>query len=434
MDAEIRSRTAFTDLVREDQVHRSVYTDPAIFDLEMKRIFSRAWIYLAHESELKSVGDYVVRHIGVQAVILTRDESGVIRGIFNRCTHRGATLCAFDRGSAPGGHRCPYHGWLFSADGALLTVPQRSNYEGVLRYADHSVQQIARLDQYRGFVFGSLSADGPGLKEFLGHMATTIDDLVDRSPTGEVICAPFVLRHHYRANWKMTFENLNDTIHPAFAHSASVVSANAVKDSLESAQSLAPTLGMMMANGKPISYFQNLDMITTLGGHSYIGGHMGANYSSATQTAYRDALAAYHGPEKAEQVLAMDRHLMLLYPSSTWHARYQTVRIVRPVRHDLTEVIGFTFSFPGAPEETRLNAIEYCNGANSAASPVISDDLEMYERCLYGNAYGQQEWIPMNRGLREIRERSETLSRAPATSEIYIRNQFAAWVDMMERP
>jgi len=189
----------------------------------------------------------------------------------------------------------------------------------------------------------------------------------------------------------------------------------------------------MMANGKPISFFQQLDMVTAPHGHSYIGGHMGANYTPDTQNAYHAALVALHGEEKAARVLGLDRHLMLLYPSSTWHARYQTVRIVRPIRPDLTEVIGYTFSFPGAPEETRINAIEYCTGANSGGSPVISDDLELYERMTYGNRWGDQQWIPMSRGLREDRERTNAFVRQPSTSEGYIRNQFRAWTAYMER-
>jgi hypothetical protein len=194
---------------------------------------------------------------------------------------------------------------------------------------------------------------------------------------------------------------------------------------------LAPTVGMMLANGKPIQFFQDLDMTVSPPGHSYIGGHMGASYSPDTADRYIRDLIAFHGPEKAAQVLGTDRHLTLLYPSSTWHARYQTVRIVRPVRHDLTEVIGYVFRLEGAPEETFRNAIEYVNGANSAASPVISDDLELYERLLAGNRQAHDRWIPFSRGLTEDREAGRGWTRTPATSEAFIRNQFRAWASYM---
>jgi phenylpropionate dioxygenase-like ring-hydroxylating dioxygenase large terminal subunit len=424
-------RKDYPALVRPAEVHRSVYTDPAIFAAEMRAIFGRGWIYVAHESEVPEAGDYVSRHVGTTGVIITRDRDGQIHAIPNRCTHRGATLCAFDKGSAPAGHICPYHGWNFAADGRLKSIPNRVNYEGVLDLADHGIRPV-RLAGYRGFLFATLDEAAEPLVDFLGHMTTSIDDLVDRSPTGKVECSPFVLRHHYRGNWKLSFENLNDTIHPGFAHSASVVSAKHVAKGLEEDQPLAATLGMMLANGKPIQFFQDLDMVTTPRGHSYIGGHMGADYTPDTQSAYAQALIAHHGPEKAARVLGTDRHLTLLYPSSTWHARYQTVRIVRPVRHDLTEIIGFTFRLPGAPEETFRNAVEYCTGANSAASPVIADDLELYERIMDGNSFEAAEWVPMSRGLREVRSHDAIMTRTPATSEAFIRNQFAAWAAYME--
>lgn len=418
-----------TSLVTHDHVHRSVYTDPTIFDLEMKRIFGRAWLYLAHDSELPNVGDYVVRHMGTQAVILTRGKDGVVRAIYNRCSHRGSTLCAFDTGSAPQGHQCPYHGWTFNADGSVRFVSQAANYAGVLDPADYAIPQVM-LDSYRGFLFGNLDRDAGPLADFLGHMTSTIDDLVYRSPTGKIEVGAYKLRHYYRANWKMTFENLNDTIHPGFAHAASVVSAKAVANQIGH-DNVVPTLGMMMANGKPIKFFQDLDMVTVPGGHSYIGGHMGADYTPNTADAYTASLIERHGAARAREILSVDRHLMLLYPSSFWHARYQTIRIIRPVRHDLTEMIGFTIRLIGAPEETHVNAIEYCTGANSAASPVIADDLEIYERLLLGNRTGSQEWIPMSRGLNEDRETTNAFKRTPATSEAFIRNQFASWSAMM---
>jgi len=433
MATQMRERDVLSpaDLVREDEVHRSVYTDPALFDLEMKRIYGRAWLYLAHRSEFKEPGDYVVRHMGTQAVILTLEKDGEVHAIFNRCTHRGATLCAFDKGSAPNGHQCPYHGWMFNADGTVRFIPYDKGYADRLDKGEFGITRV-RLEEYRGFLFGNLAGDEAGpLDDFLGHMKSSIDDLVDRSPTGELECGPYVLRHYYRANWKMTFENLNDTVHPGFAHAASVVSAKAITKEVGGPENIVPTLGMMMANGKPVQFFQDLDMVTAPGGHSYIGGHMGADYTPDTSDQYTRSLMDFHGQEKARDVLSVDRHLMLLYPSSFWHARYQTIRIIRPVRHNLTEMIGFVFRLKGAPEETYRNAVEYCTGANSAASPVISDDLEIYERLLLGNGFDQREWIPMSRGIEEDRENAGTYDRMPATSEGFIRNQFKAWASYM---
>ncbi|MDX1653885.1 MAG: benzoate 1,2-dioxygenase large subunit, partial [Candidatus Competibacteraceae bacterium] len=52
--------------------HRSMFTDPDYFELEMKHIFEGNWIYLAHESQIPEPGDYHTVHMGRQPVLITR--------------------------------------------------------------------------------------------------------------------------------------------------------------------------------------------------------------------------------------------------------------------------------------------------------------------------------------------------------------------------
>jgi hypothetical protein len=59
-------------LVRPDSVHKRVYTDPQIFELEMQRIYGRAWIYVGHESQVKNPGDYHTTLLGDQDVVMVR--------------------------------------------------------------------------------------------------------------------------------------------------------------------------------------------------------------------------------------------------------------------------------------------------------------------------------------------------------------------------
>src|SRR3984957_20940024 len=82
------------------QVHRSVYTDPAIFDLEMKYIWERVWIYVGHESQLKKAGDYITGSLGRQPIFAIRDKQGDIGVFANACSHRGAMLCRLSHGNA----------------------------------------------------------------------------------------------------------------------------------------------------------------------------------------------------------------------------------------------------------------------------------------------------------------------------------------------
>ena len=88
------------DLVREDRVHRRVYTDPAIFEEELRRIFGRIWVFVGHESEVPYPGDYRTTLIGRQPVILSRHSDGQVYVLYNRCMHRGALVCREEAGNS----------------------------------------------------------------------------------------------------------------------------------------------------------------------------------------------------------------------------------------------------------------------------------------------------------------------------------------------
>ncbi|MDU6287133.1 MAG: hypothetical protein E6588_19590, partial [Acinetobacter sp.] len=51
----------------EFKLHRSVFTDEALFDLEMKYIFEGNWVYLAHESQIPNNNDYYTTYVGRQS-------------------------------------------------------------------------------------------------------------------------------------------------------------------------------------------------------------------------------------------------------------------------------------------------------------------------------------------------------------------------------
>ena len=114
-------------LVAPGRVHRKLYTDPAIFELEMERIFDAAWIYIGHESQVKNPGDYFATQMGRKPVVLVRDADGTVRVIRNQCAHRGALVVATDKGNAPE-FTCCYHGWTYHLDGRLKAVPLNHGY------------------------------------------------------------------------------------------------------------------------------------------------------------------------------------------------------------------------------------------------------------------------------------------------------------------
>jgi benzoate/toluate 1,2-dioxygenase alpha subunit len=168
------------------RLHRSAFTDEALFDLEMQHIFEGNWIYLAHESQVPNNNDYYTTYMGRQPVMIARNRQGEINGFINACTHRGAVLCRHKRGNKAT-YTCPFHGWTFNNSGKLLKVkdPEGAGYpECFNKEGSHDLKKIARFENYRGFLFGSLNADVPPLVEFLGEAARIVDMIVDQSVDG----------------------------------------------------------------------------------------------------------------------------------------------------------------------------------------------------------------------------------------------------------
>lgn len=84
----------------------------------MEKIFRGSWLLLAHESEIATAGDYVTRRMGLDPVIVSRNDEGEIRVFLNACRHRGATLCSAMGNS--GHFRCSYPRRLLSNSGPYI--------------------------------------------------------------------------------------------------------------------------------------------------------------------------------------------------------------------------------------------------------------------------------------------------------------------------
>ena len=190
MDKTLRSRPeqGFAELVDDSTNYRvftSIYNDPAVFDAEMRNIFERTWVYLAHESELPHPGDYKTAAIGTQPVIVSRHEDGEVYVLLNRCRHRGAVVCRDERGHS-NYFRCPYHNWVYENDGNLIGITMSSGYPEDIDKASLGLQRAPRVGNYRGLIFASLAEEGPSLEEHLAPIKRYVDWWFGRSPVGDV--------------------------------------------------------------------------------------------------------------------------------------------------------------------------------------------------------------------------------------------------------
>jgi phenylpropionate dioxygenase-like ring-hydroxylating dioxygenase large terminal subunit len=403
------------------RLDKRIYTDPAIFDLEMERLFGRTWLLLGHESQVPEPGCYFLGRMARFPVIVVRDQDGVVRVLHNRCAHRGPAVCAQRTGQTKL-FICPYHAWTYELDGRLRSMPLREEYGPGFPREQRGLAAVARVATYRGFIFASLAAEGPDLENFLGQARLAFDDFIDRSPTGELEPVEPPLRYRVRANWKVIFENLNDILHPLFAHA----SAAAAVRNMREIDRLHPLHRLLAATpNMPLQTFQKLDSVITEYAHSYVTGIVSLMNPPIPRDAYFEALALRHGEDGARRVLSTDVHVVLVYPSVTMNSRFQTVRLVRPIAVDETEVEAHVFRLKGAPDSVFAQALEYNYVSGSPASPVIVDDLEIYERLQA--EVGVSAKLSVERGLEAGADAEQGTSRIAGTSEEYIRRQYMLW-------
>ncbi|VBA50903.1 Biphenyl 2,3-dioxygenase subunit alpha [Mycobacterium attenuatum] len=210
------------DALRRGMVPAHIYNDKALFELEKERLFGRAWMFVAHESEVPQEGDYVVRRVLDDSFIIARDSDGVVRALFNMCLHRGMQLCRAEMGNASN-FRCPYHGWTYRNDGRLTGLPfHREAYGGDAGFPKgQTLLPAPNLASYNGLIFVSLDARAQPLEEYLGDFRFYLDYYTKQSAAGLEMRGP--QRWRIKANWKIGAENFaGDMYHTPHTH-ASIV-------------------------------------------------------------------------------------------------------------------------------------------------------------------------------------------------------------------
>jgi phenylpropionate dioxygenase-like ring-hydroxylating dioxygenase large terminal subunit len=422
------------ELVHAEYVHRDVYTDPEIFELEMDRIFGRAWVYVGHESQVPNAGDYWTTLIGRDSVVMVRDKPGDVHVLHNRCPHKGARVAADGCGNVGPIFRCPYHAWTFKLDGSLMGVPHRSWYDGTdfdPKGADFSMQPVARVDSYRGFIFCSLSKEGPNLKTFLGGAATTFDVMADRSPCGQLQVAGGVQRVWQENNWKLFLENMNDTAHAPATHESSYTAAMQTAQTRFNGQRPLP-LRIISGNGQPSAFWEGLEITCFEYGHSYFD----ARYTPPNDDVsmeHRNQLIAAYGEERTEEILKVNRHNTVIYPSCSPRLDFHQMRVIRPISVNRTMVEFFCFRLMGTSDRLFQRTISIANIVNSPSSIIAVDDIDLYRRCQEGMSSSGRKWISHHRHAgKDVEVEGRIIGGG--VSELPMRNQFRAWRKYMENP
>jgi phenylpropionate dioxygenase-like ring-hydroxylating dioxygenase large terminal subunit len=198
-------------------VSREVFVSDDVHKLEAERIFSRNWVFLAHESEIPRSGDYVIRSLANAPVIVVRNDDGAVHALLNSCRHRGAPVCRSDAGNVRR-FVCPFHGWSYERDGKLITTTFDDLLPGDMDFSQWGLIRVPRVESYHGLVFGCWDPQARSLVDYLGDFRWYLDAFVARTPRGTQVVAP---PHRWRAkaNWKVGALNfIGDSQHVMTTH------------------------------------------------------------------------------------------------------------------------------------------------------------------------------------------------------------------------
>jgi p-cumate 2,3-dioxygenase subunit alpha len=198
-------------------IARNSYVDPDIFRLELQEVFSKCWLYVGHESEVKAPGDFRARNVAGRSLIFLRDRNGIVRCFLNICPHRGAQLCRQREGNARS-FSCIYHGWTFENTGRVMGIAEPETYaEDFSADGRNDLVPVARFEEYRGFWFLNFDKAAESLRDYLGNAKDYIDIVVDQAASGMHIVG-HAQEYSARANWKLLAENSVDILHVEALH------------------------------------------------------------------------------------------------------------------------------------------------------------------------------------------------------------------------
>lgn len=157
---------------------------------------------------IAKTGDYVAKSAAMTPLIVTRGKDGTARAFKNACRHRGTQLVE-GKGCA-GAFVCPYHGWSYGLDGALLGIPHEDGFPDFDRLAN-GLTEVTAIEK-NGIIFvvqqdpSEIQTDALNMLE--GLPQTLKDDQIIFSETEMIV----------EANWKLHLESFLEGYHIKPAH------------------------------------------------------------------------------------------------------------------------------------------------------------------------------------------------------------------------
>ena len=196
------------------------YTDPALYELEQRRVFGRSWQYAGHLGKVREPGDYFTCQAGRVPIVVVRGKDGELRAFLNICPHRAHPVASGEGNRSS--LQCRYHAWTFKLDGVLSGAP-RSEREPDFDKSAHCLTQ-AQVGCLGELVFVNPDPTAPSLEQTLDAFPGLVGGAGVDVAAGTYRGTRFF---DVEANWKIIVENSIEcyhcaTIHPAMAAAADV--------------------------------------------------------------------------------------------------------------------------------------------------------------------------------------------------------------------
>jgi Rieske 2Fe-2S family protein len=190
---------------------RRYYTDPDLFREELERFYCQTWICAGRVDQIPTPGDYFLREVADESIIITRETTSSLQAFFNVCRHRGTRICGTAQGHFAGRIQCGYHGWTYGLDGKLIGAPHA--HDGFCR-EDYPLHRVS-VDTWDGHIFINLSSDPSPLASQLEDMPQKLS----RWQMGELRTHQRI-EYEVKANWKLIMVNYNECLHCPILHPA----------------------------------------------------------------------------------------------------------------------------------------------------------------------------------------------------------------------
>jgi glycine betaine catabolism A len=189
------------------------YVDPEYFKREMAALFGRMWICAGRVEQIELAGQYFLREVLGESLIVTRAASGRVHAFYNVCRHRGTKLCTDEQGVFNGSIQCPYHAWTYNLDGSLIGAPHMDEVPHFRK--DHYPLHEAHADVWDGHIFVNLSTAPEPLSAQLADLPSKFTPwrMADLRLGHRVV-------YDVRANWKLLIQNYNECLHCPNLHPA----------------------------------------------------------------------------------------------------------------------------------------------------------------------------------------------------------------------